>query len=295
MDKIGELSFWEGISDQSVRNRERIMANWITRKPTELSGNVFDEIGTRWLLLTAWDETNQRVNAMTASWGGMGILWNRPVLFAFVRPQRYTYELFENTDLCSACVLEAGRKEAYRICGTKSGRDTDKISESGLTAVNLDGIWGFEEAERVYKLRKLFVADMSNATLSIESGVGYNGLNAVVLKRDAGTYTYSVTNKLNGLVISSEWIQAAKAKGCTCFVLRYYNANGGLTAYKVKDNDTGVGKTGTNNNYLFTVSNAATNWGFIGISIENFQPGERIVISFFKKEKKDISGKSDKI
>lgn len=143
-----------------MNDRERTMENWITRKPTELSGNVFDEIGTRWLLLTAWDKANQRVNAMTASWGGMGILWNRPVLFAFVRPQRYTYELFEQTDLCSACVLEDGHKEAYRICGTKSGRDTDKIAESNLTSVSFDGVWGFEEAKRVYKLRKLFVADM---------------------------------------------------------------------------------------------------------------------------------------
>ena len=129
-------------------------------------------------------------------------------------------------------------------------------------------------------LGKLFVKDMSNSTLSIETGVGYNGLNAVVLKRDAGTYSYSVTNKLNGLVISSEWIQAAKAKGCTCFVLRYYNAKGGLTVYKVKDNDTGVGKTGTSNNNLFTTANAVTNWGFIGISLDNFKPGERIVVSF---------------
>ena len=136
------------------------MANWIAKKPTELSGNVFDEIGTQWLLLTAWDEKQKRVNAMTASWGGMGILWNRPVLFAFVRPQRYTYELLESSDVCSACVLEAGNQEAYRICGTKSGRDTDKIAECNLNTVELDGVWGFEEASRVYRLRKLFVSDM---------------------------------------------------------------------------------------------------------------------------------------
>ena len=140
--------------------RENDMAEWILKKPTELSGNVFDEIGTKWLLLTAWDQQQERVNAMTASWGGMGVLWNKPVLFAFVRPQRYTYELFEATDICSACVLEAGNKEAYRICGTKSGRDTDKIAESKLNPTLLDGVWGFEEAARVYKLKKLFVSDM---------------------------------------------------------------------------------------------------------------------------------------
>lgn len=136
------------------------MAQWITKQPSARTENVFEEIGTRWLLLTAWDEKYQRVNAMTVSWGGMGILWNRPVLFAFVRPQRYTYELLEHSDVCSACVLEEGNREAYRTCGTKSGRDTDKIAESGLTPVEMDGVWGFEEASGVYRLKKLFVSDM---------------------------------------------------------------------------------------------------------------------------------------
>lgn len=136
------------------------MAEWIMKQPTQLSGNVFDEIGTKWLLLTAWDGKQSRVNAMTASWGGMGILWNKPVLFAFVRPQRYTYELLEAADVCSACVLEEGNKEAYRICGTKSGRDTDKIAQGNLHPAELDGVWGFEEAARVYKLKKLLVSDL---------------------------------------------------------------------------------------------------------------------------------------
>jgi flavin reductase (DIM6/NTAB) family NADH-FMN oxidoreductase RutF len=138
---------------------ELAMAKFVTRKPTEICDNVFSEIGTRWMLLTAYDEVNERVNAMTASWGAMGVLWNRPVLIAFVRPQRYTYGLLEASDVCSACFLN-GQREALKICGTKSGRDTDKISESGLTPVELDGIWGFAEAGRVMKLRKLFVSDM---------------------------------------------------------------------------------------------------------------------------------------
>ena len=135
------------------------MAEFISKKPTEICDNVFSEIGNRWMLITAYDTENDRVNAMTASWGAMGVLWNRPVLIAFVRPQRYTYSLLEASDVCSACFLD-GQREALKICGTKSGRDTDKISESGLTPVELEGIWGFAEAGRVLKLRKLFVSDM---------------------------------------------------------------------------------------------------------------------------------------
>lgn len=138
---------------------ELVMAEFISKKPTEICDNVFSEIGTRWMLITAYDTEKNRVNAMTASWGAMGVLWNRPVLIAFVRPQRYTYSLLEASDVCSACFLD-GHREALKICGTKSGRDADKISESGLTPVELDGVWGFAEAGRVLKLRKLFVSDM---------------------------------------------------------------------------------------------------------------------------------------
>ena len=135
------------------------MTEFVTKKPNDICANVFTEIGTRWMLITAYDNTQERVNAMTASWGAMGVLWNKPVLIAFVRPQRYTYGLLEESDFCSACFLD-GHRDALRICGTKSGRDTDKISESGLTPVELDGVWGFAEAGRVLKLRKLFVSDM---------------------------------------------------------------------------------------------------------------------------------------
>lgn len=136
------------------------MAEFVEKKPTELSENVFAEIGTRWMLLTAYDSERGRVNAMTASWGGMGVLWNRSVLFAFVRPQRHSYGLLNQAEFCSACFLEDGHRTALQICGTKSGRDTDKIRESGLTPVELGGVWGFDEAARVLKLRKLFVTDM---------------------------------------------------------------------------------------------------------------------------------------
>lgn len=140
---------------------EIVMADFIVKDPTELSENVFSQIGKRWMLLTAYDSAHGRVNAMTASWGGMGILWNRPVLFVFVRPQRYTYGLLNDAETCSACFLEDGHREALQICGTKSGRDTDKIAESKLNPIALDGVWGFGEAAHVMKLRKLFVTDMT--------------------------------------------------------------------------------------------------------------------------------------
>ena len=47
--------------------------------------NAMKLIGKDWMLLTAEDTKNQRVNAMTASWGMMGVLWNKCVCTVFVR------------------------------------------------------------------------------------------------------------------------------------------------------------------------------------------------------------------
>ena len=56
----------------------------------ELSENFFEAIGKEWMLVTAGNKDG--FNTMTASWGGIGWLWNKPVAFVFVRPERYTYE-----------------------------------------------------------------------------------------------------------------------------------------------------------------------------------------------------------
>ncbi len=60
------------------------------------NGNVFEKIGKDWMLISAEHEGN--INAMTASWGGMGVLWNKQVVFIFVRPQRYTNTLLSKSD-----------------------------------------------------------------------------------------------------------------------------------------------------------------------------------------------------
>jgi len=128
-------------------------------------GNVFDQIGNRWLLITVKDEKAGRYNAMTASWGCMGVLWNKPVCVLFVRPQRHTFGLIEEKEAFSVNILEDGNRGAYGICGSKSGRDTDKISESGLIPVGIEGenedeVCGFEQSELVLSLRKLYADDL---------------------------------------------------------------------------------------------------------------------------------------
>ena len=67
------------------------MSDWKTITPEQLTQNPFSLIGKDWGLVTAG--TTEKVNTMTVSWGGVGIMWGKPVAFIFIRPQRYTKQL----------------------------------------------------------------------------------------------------------------------------------------------------------------------------------------------------------
>ena len=124
--------------------------------------NVFEEIGKRWMLLAV--RNGDKLNAMTASWGGIGIMWGVPAAFVFVRPQRYTYEMLEKTDMFTASFYPEEMRPALNFCGTRSGRGFDKISAAGLTPVyGEDGYAYFEQAEKVLCLRKLYVQHLDIA------------------------------------------------------------------------------------------------------------------------------------
>lgn len=117
---------------------------------TQLNQNIFKMIGTDYLLISA-NDCNSNNNIMTASWGMAGILWNLPVLQIFVRPQRYTHTFLENGDKFAVCVFpEQLKKKIHSVCGSKSGRDTDKIKETGITPIKENGYTYFEEAEIVF-------------------------------------------------------------------------------------------------------------------------------------------------
>ena len=117
--------------------------------------NPFSKIGKEWMLITAAD-TKNGVNAMTASWGGVGSLWNKPVVFCFVRPQRYTFGLTQEQENISICFLGEKYHATHRIFGFESGRDVDKIKKTGLTAEFVDGVPVIIESELILTCRKLY-------------------------------------------------------------------------------------------------------------------------------------------
>lgn len=80
---------------------------------TTLNDNVFTTIGKEWMLVAAGNE--EKFNMMTASWGCLGWLWNRPVAIVYIRPERYTHEFIEANDTMSLVFLATRRRHARRM------------------------------------------------------------------------------------------------------------------------------------------------------------------------------------
>ena len=126
--------------------------------PEALQDNPFSLIGKGWMLITAGRD---KCNAMTASWGGLGVMWSKNVAFVVVRPQRYTYQFTEQQDTFSLCFFDPCYRDALTLCGTKSGRDIDKPRACGLDPI-FDTAPYFEQAQLVVLCRKLYYTDMGD-------------------------------------------------------------------------------------------------------------------------------------
>ena len=134
------------------------MENYKEIKPEDFNENTFKLIGKDWMLITA--EKDSKVNTMTASWGGFGVLFNKNVAYTFIRPQRYTKEFIDNSDTFSISVLGNEYRKELSYLGTISGRNEDKISKVGLTVVNDNNTPYFNESNIVIICRKLYVQDL---------------------------------------------------------------------------------------------------------------------------------------
>ena len=114
----------------------------------------FRLIGKDWMLITA--EKDGKANSMTASWGGLGVIWGKNVAYIFVRKSRYTKEFIDGSDTFSLSFFdhkENSKMLAYM--GTASGRDEDKIEKADLTLAHYDGVPYFDEATTVIICKKL--------------------------------------------------------------------------------------------------------------------------------------------
>ncbi len=120
-----------------------------------LEFNPFQKISKEWMLITAGDE--KKSNTMTASWGGLGIMWGKNIATAYIRPQRYTKEFVDANDTFTLSFLPEKYRKALNVCGSVSGKDVeDKWADAGLTPYYVDGTTAVEEADLVFVCKKQY-------------------------------------------------------------------------------------------------------------------------------------------
>lgn len=125
----------------------------------DLKDNVFSLLGDQWMLITAGTADN--CNTMTASWGGLGIMWGEPVATVYIRPQRYTKQFVDREEYFTLSFFGPEYKKELALCGAKSGRELDKVKECGFdVACGEGGSPYFEQARLVLVCRKMYAQEM---------------------------------------------------------------------------------------------------------------------------------------
>ena len=125
----------------------------------KLDENAIRLVGSDWMLITAGRP--EKFNTMTANWGGMGYLWNKPVCFCVVRPTRHTFGFIDREERFTLSFFDKKKhKKALDYCGAHSGREVDKVKETGLTPVFEDNAIYFSEARIVMVCRKIYSQDL---------------------------------------------------------------------------------------------------------------------------------------
>lgn len=162
--------------------------------------NPFDLFESQWLLLTAGDYPSKKFNAMTVSWGSIGQIWSKMFMLVVVRPTRYTYQFINDYPTFTVSAFPRAYRNALALLGSKSGRDGDKISASGLTPIASHAVQapGFAEANLIIECKKMYWDDLKPENFMDESILGHYSENdfhrmyfgeIVDIYADRATYT----------------------------------------------------------------------------------------------------------
>lgn len=135
--------------------------------PDRIPGNIIKMLNEDWMLITAGNK--DQFNMMTASWGGLGVLYGKPVMTCYINPTRYTYQLMERNDTYTLTFYTEAYRDALQYCGTNSGRNTDKVKGSGLTPITTpEGSQAFSEAWLIIECKKLVSQSITPEAISNE-------------------------------------------------------------------------------------------------------------------------------
>lgn len=135
------------------------------RKPIrveDLTVKAYSLWEEQWLLLSSGDFSAGHFNCMTISWGSLGVIWGRPFVQVVVRPQRYTFEFMQQYPTFTVCAFSETYRPALNLLGSRSGREMDKLEESGLTAQPASAVAApvYAEAELAIECQKVYWQDL---------------------------------------------------------------------------------------------------------------------------------------
>lgn len=148
------------------------MSRFRSVRPENLTTKPFSLFDKGWPLLTCGEKDS--FNTMTISWGMAGTLWNRPVVSVYVRPTRYTWHFAEKSELFTLSFLPKRYEQLLLYCGTKSGRNVDKVKETGLTPCRgSGGCVYFAEANLVIECRQIYWQDITPRNF-LDRSIGKN-------------------------------------------------------------------------------------------------------------------------
>ncbi len=145
------------LEEKSQRKMQRIEDISIFKKIDwkDIDDNLIRMIGKDWMLITAGSESNY--NMMTASWGNMGWIWEKPMSIIYVRPQRHTYKYTELEDYYTISFYNDKSKESLKKMGALSGKNFDKMNYENLTPIITPNTSvAFEEAYLILECKKVY-------------------------------------------------------------------------------------------------------------------------------------------
>ena len=122
----------------------------------DVKENLVKLIASDWALLTAGNENG--FNTMTVSWGSVGELWGKDMATVYVRPQRYTKKYIDSNEYFTLTFYNDDDKNILSFCGSHSGKDVDKVKETGLVPIFDEKAPYIKQAKLVLICKKMAVS-----------------------------------------------------------------------------------------------------------------------------------------
>jgi flavin reductase (DIM6/NTAB) family NADH-FMN oxidoreductase RutF len=143
----------------SIRQNSGWQSQYDHIDPKDLPDNAIELTSEQWMVVTAGRE--KAFNSMVISWGGLGFIWEKPVVFTFINSSRYTYQFLQQESGYTLTVFSEKYRGALRILGNKSGKSNDKVKEAGLTPIKTpSGLMAYKEARMIIECKNIMIQDL---------------------------------------------------------------------------------------------------------------------------------------